>query len=277
MGPGNKCRDDIEIVVMAGVPTQLAEAKAFGLVHRHRVLKTEGIQMTLFGIPLTEILEFGKYLAPAAIVAGAILRFGRQALDRFYNREFDTWLVSSTSASAPDPNTGKRRLLLNNIGSPERFNDAVRGTRVRNAMDAAAKQCSWKDDVRRFLLMPPEDQALMLHVSRNALTKFWADGVVAYMAGKPVTEHDYYFSVTGSDAAANAKKFFRVVVITREDAEIFLSHPDDLWEFDERSHRIRLETCRVMARALLQSGNNSVTVDGKSHQIVQWFRAYERV
>jgi hypothetical protein len=231
--------------------------------------------MTLFGIPVAELLEFGKYLAPAAIVAGAILRFGRQALDRFYNREFDTWLVSSTSASQPDE-TGRRQLILNNIGSPERFNDAVRGTRVRDAMDAAAKQCSWKDVVRRFLLMTPENQTLMLHVTRNALTKHWANGVVAYMAGKPVTEHDYYFAVTGSDAAANAKKFFRVVVITRADAEIFLEHPDDQWDFDDRSHRIRLETCRVMARALLLSGNNSVHVDGKMYQIVQWFRAYER-
>jgi hypothetical protein len=233
--------------------------------------------MTLFGIPLTELLEFAKYLAPAALVAGAILRFGRQALDRFYNREFDTWLVSSTSVSTPDPATGRRRLLLNNLGSPERFNDAVRGLRIRDAMDVAAKQCSWKVDVRRFLLMPPDNQALMLHVTRNALTKHWADGVVAFMAGKPVTEHDYYFAVTGSDAAANAKKFFRVVVITRADAEVFLNHPDDQWDFDERSHRIRLETCRVMAAALLQSGNNCITVDGKSYQIIQWFRAYERV
>jgi hypothetical protein len=230
----------------------------------------------VFGYNITELLEFAKYLAPALVVSGATLRFGRQALDRFYNREFDTWLVSATSASAADPATGRRQLILNNLGSPERFHDAVRGTRVRDAMDAAAKACTWKEPVRRFLLMKPDNQALMLHVSRNALTKHWADGVIAYMAGKPVSTHDYYFAVTGSDAAANTKKFFRVVVITKRDAEIFLSHPDDWWDFDDPSHRIRLETCKVMATALLK-GDKRIAADGESYQIVQWFRAYERI
>jgi hypothetical protein len=38
-----------------------------------------------------------------------------------------------------------------------------------------------------------------------------------------------------------------------------------------------LSSTSVSAVALLLSDSNSVQVDGKTHQVVQWFRAYERV
>jgi hypothetical protein len=96
------------------------------------------------------------------------------------------------------------------------------------------------------------------------------------MAGLPVTKRDYYFAVTGSDAAANTKQLYRIPVFTKEDAVIFLNHPEDMWDFDEPTHRVRLVTCRIMAAALI-NGENSIVVEGVTYQIVQWLRAYERV
>jgi hypothetical protein len=247
------------------------------------------MQLNLFGFDLTTAAEIAKIAGPVAVVGGIAWRYGNGLYNRLLNREFDQWLVSVTSVTAADEG-GYRHLMLDNLGSPERFDDAVRGRDERAWMRRAANHCSWEPE-RRFLLADEDHGRAILHVVRNALTKYWQDGVRAKIAGKNVTVQQIYFAVTGADAAVGAKKKFRVIVMTEADMRTILDHPAGKWRFDDETHRVRLETCRIMARAWeydsslvslekdaaqrhpVVAGTN--VVDGEHHAIVGWMRVYD--
>ena len=240
--------------------------------------------MSVLGYTLADLREIAPLVGATVVVGGVVYRTTKTALDRYYNREFDQWLVSVTSVTAADA-AGNRRLILDNLGSPERFDDAVRGRDERAWMRRAANHCSWEPE-RRFLLANEQHGRAILHVTRNALTKYWQDGLRAKMAGVPVVEQEIYFAVTGADAAVGAKKKYRVIVMTAADMLAVLEHPKDKWLVDDETHYVRLETCRIMANAWLRHGKEfsgaprdptvagSVFVDDERHAIVGWMRVY---
>lgn len=227
----------------------------------------------VFGYTYVEWLEFFKYLAPALIVGGAVLRFGRSFIDKILNRQYDNVLVSVTTPSAPDSVTGKRKLVLDNFGSAEIFDQKIRGSTVRKEMTAAAKQCSWKPCYRFVNLGLAARQRLMFEAVRNWITGFWQDRVRAHLEGTPmIADENTFFAVTGSDNAVGSTRKFRFLVIRREHCEIFLD-PSIEWDFQETWHDVRLQTVRLMAQAI-QSGTKSIDIDGVSVQIVEFVRTY---
>ena len=230
--------------------------------------------MQVYGYDIGPILEAGKIAVPVLVACGAAFAWFNRVVDHLLNRDFDQWLVSVTSVGDVDPRSGRRLLMLDNLGSPERFDDAVRGRAERASMVAAAKNCSWAVD-RRFLLAPPAEQDGIMHVTLNALTKYWAEGLRAKMAGRPVTEHVYHFAVTGSDASHGTKNKFRVIIMTEETMNIILSHPVDQWDYHDPKHETRLETARKMAEAHRSGG--TITSNGQKFRILAPIRAYQRV
>lgn len=237
------------------------------------------------------VFDAVKVVAPyagSAIVGGGIaLGIMRRFSNWIYDRHFDEWLASATVSELDDE--GYRWLLLDNMDSPKTFDGEVRGRDERKAMTKAAKRCSW-DPTRRFLLGGERDGAAMLHVSRNALSGLWKDGARARLERRPVDTHTIFFGVTGADAAQGTKKKYRVILMNAEDMQLVLGHPDHLWRFADPTHRVRLETCRIMAQAWVDAGSpktwqecskidpivaGSVTVNDTKHPIVGWLRAYE--
>ncbi len=241
--------------------------------------------LNVFGVDLGTASEIAKVAIPAIAVGGAAWAWGQRTYDYLLNREFDHWLVSVTTTTAKDEN-GFRRLVLDNLGSPEKFDDAVRGRHVRARMTAVAKRCTW-DPERRFLIDRLSEQAEMLHTVRNTLSGFWEDGVRAMMSEAAISTDTYFFSVTGADAAVGAKKKYRIIVMRTSDMRTVLEHPKDKWLYTDASHSVRLETCRIMAQAWMENGAHedwenqtdpvacgSIRVDGMTCPIVGWLRAY---
>lgn len=233
------------------------------------------MDLASFGAVASFLVEVGKVLVPVAIGLGAAYRWVKPRYDAFINRQFDHWLVSMTMVSEPDAD-GVRTLMLRNLGSPEIFEHAVRGNTVRQRMLAAARRCSWELGNRFVICDSPEHQEEAIEATRNALTKYWQDGVRAKAARLPTQDTVFTFSVTGADAQVNGVKKFRVVVMSESDLVVVSSHPAAKWQFEVDHHKLRLDTVRRMAVAhLTQSG--CVHRGGAAFRIVGTLEGSERV
>lgn len=246
---------------------------------------------TVLGYGLSDLKEIAPIVGATVVVGGFVYRGVVSTMNRLLQRDFDHWVVSFTTVSEPDED-GNRWLILDNGDRPETFGLAVRGSDERKGMLHAANKCSWHED-RRFLLMGEDDSSGMLHVTRNSLSGLWKDGAKENLAGRPVDEHVFFFSVTGADAAVGAKKKFRIPVMNPRDLAVVLSHPRDKWRFADESHKTRFATCLKMAEAWRDNGSSTtwqaaaarhpiiagymdVEIGGsvETHAILGWIRAY---
>jgi len=238
------------------------------------------------GVNWAPYIEGAKIAGPVIVVAGTGLAYGRRLVDRILNREFDQWMISYTSIERlPD---GRYALILDNLGSPRRFDDEVRGRDERKAMTHAAKRCTWDLQGRFILGNDSEETEGIFHVTRNALTHYWQDGVRAKMAGKEPSAYTYFFAITGADAAVGVKKKYRIIMMTARDMKLLLELGDESFVLQDETHAVRLETCRLMARAWHENGavenwweqtnqyaSGYIDCGGRKQPLVGWLRAYE--
>lgn len=234
------------------------------------------------------ITIFGYVIQPVHILAaqfvvlvvfGTFLSFFWRHFKRRWegrgNRQLDHYLDTVTHASDMDAD-GFRTLTISNKGMTERVETVIRGESERGWLISAAKNCDWD---RRFVKDPrPEQQARVLHVVRNAMTRHFVEGENAHDAREPTKTIDYYFSPTGADATVGGVRMIRNLWVTEEHLKIFASHEVKKWRYEvdkatgkAQDHSVRLQTMREMAEALFKC-NGCRDLHGKPVQIIGWMR-----
>lgn len=208
-----------------------------------------------------------------------LLRTWRSISDRRANRQLDHYLDTVTHVSEPDQD-GYRTLSISNKGGGVRIEDVVRGKDERAWILASAMRCDW---TRRFIKDPnPKQQARILHVIRNAMTRHFVDGENAYDAGESVVETDYYFAPTGADAAVGGVRMIRILWATENTLRICAEHPVDKWKYEidkatglMQDHSVRLTSMREMADALFNH-DGCREHNGQMIRIIGWMRGRVR-